>query len=77
MSARIVKEPARPEMPMKAMYIGQIGTFTYGGKTVIALRTYEGLVDLNNPNSTWPLNINGDLRVTVLPTGTIIEVEAQ
>jgi hypothetical protein len=75
MSAIIVKEPSK-DISMKAMYVGQIGTFTYGSETVIALRTYDGLVNLNNPNHTWPLNVNGDLRVVVLPPGTIIQVEA-
>lgn len=76
MSAKIIDEPVRSVITIKSMKIGQIGTFKYGNETVIGLRTYVGVVDLNRPSLTWP-DRDSDMEITLLPSGTIVEVKAE
>ena len=75
MSAKIIGNVARRIVSPSNMRPGEIGTFWYGESQVIALRTFENLVNLNRPTQTWDLSASYD--VELLPEGTRVEVVAE
>lgn len=67
-----------PEIGVSAskMEVGQFGRFVSGAfKGEHCLRTYAGLVRLEDPSSTWATPGNAGL-VEILPIGTKITLES-
>lgn len=51
MSAKVTGARSKCTVTPATMQIGQIGKMSYGGKECLVLRTWDGLVDLDNPRN--------------------------
>lgn len=76
MSARVIETAIPRTVSIRDMHPGQIGTFRYGIRTILALRTYDGIVDLNCPGSTWDSSRLSH-QIELLPEGSRVEIVAQ
>lgn len=75
MSARVIETAIPRTVSIREMHPGQIGTFRYVGKIVLALRIFDGVVDLNHPSRTW--DFDASHQIELLPEGSRIEIVAQ
>ena len=76
MKAEIVTGTTTPvTKKIRKMEPGDIGTFTYGGRQVLALRIYDGVVNLHKPTETWDCDATWD--VVPLPKGTQITLTVE
>jgi hypothetical protein len=75
MSAAIIDGPRPNIVTIYEMRIGQIGTFKYGNETILALRTYDGMVDLNRPGRTWDDTVT--FNIELFPDGTRVELVSE
>ncbi len=76
MSALVIQIPeVRNFVSARDMKPGQIGRFQYGLDNVIALRTFDNIVDLNHPSQTWRLDCSH--QIELLPEGSLIHLRAE